>query len=527
MPIPVIDTRTSEQAWLTGRPQEWQPYATESPTSWSATGLPSGVSINTSTGLVSGTPTSRGVAIASIVATNAHGDSAPLLVPFSVRGAAGLSQDSLDQLSLLIDFDLTTGEITIPGIDPPAAIGVEELAQETATTRIKRELMRVKSGEEFPILVGFKRDGVLQDIDVTRIELSARENEPEESYEITEDSSAVTKVGSGEDTRFRTSLRISEELLEGVFSNFEDDNGTQAGLLAEISAAVVSSAFDWTTEEKTESFVGFGHGDTEVDTFVFTGLPQATTGPATYTAMCQVDFTMASARDNTQDLAIPIDFTVEWNGSSFDVSDVPANTSVVGAEDDEGSHWIATLEATSITGTASGVDIELTTSATGFPNVWIAAFDVFAGVNNDVIGDDGGGYSGNGANHDFEVDNLSDTNSGQALCEIEPGDTATDIKNKFNAEHNAAGFTPTDPVQSVVMDNARNRVILVLPASRPWNRIRDIPTGDEFDTIAYGALDNDATADHKVELSGDPADDQVLRSSDTFVLTAERSINRD
>ena len=253
MAIPVIDTRTSEQSWLTGRPQEWQPYATNNPTSWSATGLPSGVSISSSTGLISGTPTSRGVAIASIVATNGSGDSVPLLVPFSVRGGAGLSQDPADQLALLMDFDLTTNEVTIPGIDPPAAIGVEELAEETATTRIKRELMRVKSGEYFPILVGFTRNGVLQDINANRIELSARENEPEDSYEITKSATDVTKVGSGEDTRFRTSLFIPETLLESVFSNFEDDNGTQAGLLAEVSAAISTTAFDWTTEQKSSA----------------------------------------------------------------------------------------------------------------------------------------------------------------------------------------------------------------------------------------------------------------------------------
>ncbi len=531
MAIPVIDTRTSEQSWLTGRPQEWQAYATNTPTSWSATGLPSGVSISASTGLVSGTPTTRGVALASIIATNGSGDSQALLVPFSVRGSAGLSQDSADQLALIMDFDLTTNEISIPGIDPPAAIDVEELAAETATTRIKREMMRVKSGEIYPILVGFKRNGVLQDIDVNALELSARENEPEQSYEITKDSSAVTKVGSGEDTRFRTSLSIPDDLLESVFSNFEDDNGTQAGLLAEISASIIAVAYNWTTEEKTASFTGFRSSgsatDTEVDTFSFTGLPQATTGPATYTAMCQVDFTTASGENNTQDLALPVDFTVNWNGSSFDVSDVPADPSVTGTEVDSGSHWIAKLEATSITGTATGVDIELTTSSpapSGYD--WYAAFSPFGGVSNGVIGSDGAGNSGNGLDLDFEVSNTSDAFSGQGLCTIEVGDTATEIKNKFNAENNAAGYT-ADPVKSVIMDSARGRVILLLDSPRTLNAIKETNSGDEFSFAAYSGLSGNATGDHKVELSGDPQDDEVTRSSDTFILTAERSITRD
>ncbi len=52
--------------------------ATNNPTSFSATGLPAGLSLNTSTGLISGTPTSPQVASVPILATNAYGSSVPL-----------------------------------------------------------------------------------------------------------------------------------------------------------------------------------------------------------------------------------------------------------------------------------------------------------------------------------------------------------------------------------------------------------------------------------------------------------------
>jgi len=525
MAIPVIDTRTSEQSWLTGRPQEWQAYATNSPTSWSATGLPSGVSINTSTGLISGTPTTRGVALASIVATNGSGDSEALLVPFSVRGSAGISQDPADQLALIMDFDLTTNEISIPGIDPPAAIGVEELATETATTRIKREMMRVKSGEVFPILVGFKRDGVLQDINANRIELSARENEPEQSYEITQDSTAVTKVGSGEDTRFRTSLFIPEDLLESVFSNFEDDNGTQAGLLAEISAAISTTAFDWTTEQKTSSSFNINGGSSDrVDTFSFTGLPQATTGPTTYTAMCEIDF--ASVASSSQDLVIPVDFDVEWNGASFDVTNVPSSITVTGTEVDAGSHWIATLEVTDVSGTATGVDVELTTSISIDDSTsYVSELDFsYAGVSAGVISGDPASDTTGSAGSDLNFEVYSGASS--FTVEVSCGDSGADIKSNFNAAAAAAGFTPSAPVQSVIMDSRRNRVLLVLPTSNPWDSVDEINEGGNSDPVIFTSLDS-SSANHKVELSGDPQDDEVKRSSDTFILTVERSINRD
>jgi hypothetical protein len=51
----------------------YQITATNSPTSYSATGLPSGISVNTSTGLISGTPTVSGSFSVTISATNSSG----------------------------------------------------------------------------------------------------------------------------------------------------------------------------------------------------------------------------------------------------------------------------------------------------------------------------------------------------------------------------------------------------------------------------------------------------------------------
>ncbi|WP_445718394.1 putative Ig domain-containing protein [Flavobacterium sp.] len=59
--------------------------ATNLPTSYNATGLPSGLSINTTTGQISGTPTAAGVFNVTISATNAYGtDSETLEITFVV-----------------------------------------------------------------------------------------------------------------------------------------------------------------------------------------------------------------------------------------------------------------------------------------------------------------------------------------------------------------------------------------------------------------------------------------------------------
>jgi hypothetical protein len=51
----------------------YQIAATNSPTSYGATGLPTGLSVNTATGLISGTPTSGGILTVTLIATNATG----------------------------------------------------------------------------------------------------------------------------------------------------------------------------------------------------------------------------------------------------------------------------------------------------------------------------------------------------------------------------------------------------------------------------------------------------------------------
>src|SRR5206468_1150297 len=54
--------------------------ATNSPNSFNASGLPGGLSVNTSTGVISGTPTSSGTTNVTISATNSAGTGSATLV---------------------------------------------------------------------------------------------------------------------------------------------------------------------------------------------------------------------------------------------------------------------------------------------------------------------------------------------------------------------------------------------------------------------------------------------------------------
>ena len=76
---PPAITGTLTATGATGVPFTYNVVASNSPTLYKASGLPSGLSINGSTGVISGTPTKSGTSSATVTATNASGSGAAIL----------------------------------------------------------------------------------------------------------------------------------------------------------------------------------------------------------------------------------------------------------------------------------------------------------------------------------------------------------------------------------------------------------------------------------------------------------------
>jgi parallel beta-helix repeat protein len=78
-PQPPVITSSLSASGLVSTPFSYQITATNTPTSYGATGLPAGLSVNTGTGLISGTPTLAGSSSVTISATNATGTGTAVL----------------------------------------------------------------------------------------------------------------------------------------------------------------------------------------------------------------------------------------------------------------------------------------------------------------------------------------------------------------------------------------------------------------------------------------------------------------
>ena len=114
VPSPVITSATTASGTV-GSAFSYQITATNSPTSYGATGLPAGLSVNSSTGLISGTPVATGTLAVTLSATNSSGTGTAALALAINAGSpvVGLAPSSLTFASQAVGVTSAAQAVTL------------------------------------------------------------------------------------------------------------------------------------------------------------------------------------------------------------------------------------------------------------------------------------------------------------------------------------------------------------------------------------------------------------------------------
>lgn len=505
MPSPVIDPRTSILSIAEGGAFNFRPAATNSPASWAASGLPDGLSINTSTGAITGTVTAEsGIYHVTLTATNGSGTGELVLViPVFV------SPDVITgELTVEINVDIITGAVTVVGM-----VGAE-LSPPTTEQRddgLRRAVMLVKDGDRFPVSIGFTRDGVLQDLDLATLRMKAKEFEPEGALNLLDDN--FEKVGEGASTRYKSVINVEHDQFAAILSNYEADSGTYFDALAEIEISILVSSptFGQTkVESLSPSLAG---GTSQTDTFVFSDLPKIA-GPVTYTADLALDIIGRS----TQDASLSLSFSVSWNSSigAFVVSGITGDTLAQGADETASGHWRSKLTHVSAVGTATGVTITTKTEASDDFDGEVIVLNLATNPN----------YSISGGviikSDPYTAENIEAQDSTLSIVDplILAGKNAATLKAELNA---LTHFV--NSVADVRIDSTEQLVFIELAEGSALYRIED-----HLGTVRIYTKEASPSHAHagtvSVTLEGDLGAHPVVyrRTSETFILRTERGI---
>lgn len=206
----VVDPYTSVQSHRVGDQVYFQPNATGAPNAWAATGLPPGLQIDSTTGLITGVPTSSGVYDVRIKCSNATLTSEELLLPWAIETADYSGDDSVE-----VDIDVSSGTVTFPYATDSQGFG--------------------KLGDTIRLMVGFKKQGILLDLPLVQLRLGFKESG--ETIPLWKSDGGFTKVASDGSTRYRIIATISRPDLSSAVSYY--DEGKQQDVMAAVAE------FEW------------------------------------------------------------------------------------------------------------------------------------------------------------------------------------------------------------------------------------------------------------------------------------------
>jgi hypothetical protein len=230
MAVPTISQVQSVLYYSQWQPWAFHPWASNSPTVWTASPLPPGITLNTATGKLSGAAEMPGVYVFALTAINGDGPSAPAVFTAGISATSWVAPtDALDVI-----LDLASGIVTINGVSsvPGALLDKQPV------------LAWLSSGDAKLLHIRPVKNGVTADIAFETLRLAAKSVEPESAIVS---SSAFARVATGPDTYYRMAVELDGDALAAELANAEDDYGTLLRALFEL---------EWTAENTLEPVVG-------------------------------------------------------------------------------------------------------------------------------------------------------------------------------------------------------------------------------------------------------------------------------
>lgn len=224
MAIPVIHSTTSVLGFLQWQTWQFQPTATNSPTGWSCENLPPGMSIDSTTGLISGFVTVPGVWDCPLVASNLSGDSEPLIIAIGIEATAYSPANVVS-----LNIDLETGHVS---------------SNDGSRSSAKNNVMLwVKENDTLPILVRFFTGEAYVELTLSALKFGVKEAEPETLLNVGGGAALDTdfkKYGFDDSAYFLFIADFDGEALASALTNYEADTGTYFYALAEIEWQAVN-----------------------------------------------------------------------------------------------------------------------------------------------------------------------------------------------------------------------------------------------------------------------------------------------
>jgi hypothetical protein len=213
MAIPVISSTTSVLGYRKGQYFEYQMQATNTPISWTANGLPSGMVISSS-GLINGAATAAGVYLVKVIATNGDGPSAPLEV------AMGIEDTNFnDGIGIEVNIDLRSGAVSVPGIAP-------------SSSQARQAVMFLKYGDKVFLDIGFLKGEELQTMAMASIVMNIREFDGETV--LVQSNGGIEIIGTSDRPRYRILVDLETPDLVNALGNYQGDYQTTFDAIAEI-----------------------------------------------------------------------------------------------------------------------------------------------------------------------------------------------------------------------------------------------------------------------------------------------------